>query len=227
MLFAIVSILVLAGTFLALALHRFWTTREEARSTLLYAEIAKMYFAWLALRGLQMSRRASPRAWWSSVRGLPIWREPVLEKWLDICFYGSFLYLAASGFFFGLFIPRGLFGFPLVGHVMAGGLFAVCLTIIVLFKGRDFVTVPKPASLSLSLLDPRKMGLTPARVKLWAFWLFVLAGLLLIVSALLPMMPFLQTPGQKLMFELHRYSALLAAVAAMVFAGLELFGSPA
>ena len=44
-----------------------------------------------------------------------------------ICFYGSFLYLAASGFFFAIFIPRGLFGYPLVGHVMAGGLFAVCL----------------------------------------------------------------------------------------------------
>jgi len=228
MLFTIVSILVLAGTFLGIAFHRFWTTREEARSTILYAEIAKKYSAWLALRGIQMSRKASPRAWWAYVRNLPIWREPVLERWLDICFYGSFLYLAASGFFFGIFIPRGLFGFPLVGHVMAGGLFAVCLTVIVLFKGRDFVTVPKPASLSLSLFDPRKMGITPARVKLWAFWLFVLAGFLLTVSALLPMMPFLQTPGQKLMFELHRYSALLAAVAAMVFAGLELFdGAPA
>ncbi|MCK7518551.1 MAG: hypothetical protein MZV64_12935 [Ignavibacteriales bacterium] len=34
-------------------------------------------------------------------------------------------YLAASGFFFGIFVPRGLFGFPLVGHVMAGALFAV------------------------------------------------------------------------------------------------------
>jgi len=223
MLFTIVTVLALAGAFLGIAFHRFWTTREEARSTILYAEIAKKYSAWLALRGLQMSRKASLRAWWSYIRNLPVWREPVLEKWLDICFYGSFLYLAASGFFFGIFIPRGMFGFPLVGHVMAGGLFAVCLTVIVLFKGRDFVTIPKPASLSLSLFDPRKMGLTPARVKLWAFWLFVLAGFLLTLSALLPMMPFLQTPGQKLMFELHRYSALLAAVAAMVFAGLELF----
>ena len=225
MVFTIVAILAVAGTFLGIAFHRFWTTREEAKSTILYAEVFKKFSAWLALRTVQMSRRASPKAWWLYVKGLPLWRLPVLEKWLYACFYGSFLYLAASGFFFGLFIPRGLFGYPLVGHVMAGGLFAVCLTIIVLFKGRDFISVPKPASLSLALLDPRKMGITPARVKLWAFWAFAAAGVLLTLSALLPMMPLLRTAGQRFMFEFHRYSALVSTVAAMVFAGLELFAS--
>ena len=223
MLFTIVTILVLGATFLGIAFHRFRTSREEAKSTILYAEIAKKFFAWLALRTVQMSRQASPRAWWDYVKGLPLWREPVLEKWLYVCFYGSFLYLAASGFFFAIFIPRGLFGYPLVAHVMAGALFAVCLTIIVLFKGRHFITVPKPASLSLVLLDIRKMGITPARVRLWAFWVFAVAGFLLTLSALLPMLPLLRTGGQRFMFEFHRYSALVSAVAAMVFVGLELF----
>ena len=223
MLFTIVTILVLAAAFLGIAFHRFWTTREEAKSTILYAEIVKKFFAWLALRTVQMSRRASSKAWWAYIKGLPLWREPVPEKWLSICFYGSFLYLAASGFFFGIFIPRGLFGYPLVGHVMAGALFAVCLTILVLFKGRNFIAVPKPASLSLALLDIRKMGITAARVKLWAFWIFAAAGFLLTLSALLPMLPLLRTGGQRFMFEFHRYSALLSAVAAIVFAGLELF----
>jgi hypothetical protein len=225
MLFTIVTILVLAGTFLGLAFHRFWTTREEAKSTILYAEIVKKFSAWLALRTLQMARKASPQAWWSFIKGLPLWRESALERWLYLGFYGSFLYLAASGFFFGIFIPRGLFGYPLVGHVMAGGLFAVCLTIIVLFKGRNFITAPKPASLSLILLDPRKMGITPGRVRLWAFWLFAAAGFLLTLTALLPMLPLLRTAGQKLLFELHRCSALVSAVAAIVFCGLELFAS--
>jgi hypothetical protein len=223
MLFTIVTVLVLGGAFLGLALHRFWTTREEARSTILYAEIMKKYSAWLALRTIQMSRKASPRAWWGTLKALPLWRAAPLEKCLYIGLYGSFLYLAASGFFFAIFVPRGLFGYPLVGHVMAGGLFAVCLVVVVLFKGRDFISVPKPAHLSLTLLDPRKMGITPARVRLWAFWLFVLAGFLLTLSALLPMMPLLRTSGQRFMFEFHRYSALASALAAMVFAGLELF----
>jgi hypothetical protein len=226
MLFTIITVLALAGAFLGLAFHRFWTTREEAKSTLLYAEIFKKYLAWLALRGIQMSRKASPRAWWEYVKAWPLWREPVLEKWLYIIFYGSFLYLAASGFFFAVFIPRGLFGYPLVGHVMAGGLFAVCLTIIVLFKGRNFISVPKPASLSLTLIDPRKMGITRTRVKIWAFWLFALAGTLLTVSAVLPMLPLLRTWGQEFMFECHRYSAILSSIAAMVFTGLELLEAP-
>ena len=224
MLFTIVTVLVLAATFLGIAFHRFWMTREEAKSTILYAEIIKKFFAWLALRTVQMSRRASPKAWWAYVKGLTLWREPLLEKWLDVCFYGSFLYLAASGFFFGIFIPRGLFGYPLVGHVMAGALFAVCLAIIVLFKGRDFIAVPKPASLSLALLDIRKMDITPARIRLWAFWLFVAAGFLLTLSALLPMLPLLRTGGQRFMFEFHRYSAIVSAAAAMVFVSLELLG---
>lgn len=226
MLFIIVTVLVLGATFLGLALHRFWTTRPEARSTVLYAEIARMFFAWLALRAIQMSRRASPRAWWAALKGLPLWREPAVERWLDIGLYGSFLYLAASGFFFAVFIPRGLFGYPLVAHVMAGGLFAVCLTIVVLFRGRNFIAVPKPANLSLTLLDPRRMGITAARVRLWAFWTFAAAGFLLTLSALLPMLPLLRTAGQKFMFEFHRYSALISAVGAMVFAGLELFAPP-
>jgi len=225
MLFTIVTILVVAAALLGLAFHRFRTTREEAKSTILYTEIVKKYLAWLALRAIQMSRQASPKAWWGYVKRLPLWREPILEKWLYICFYGSFLYLAASGFFYAIFIPRGLFGYPLLGHVMAGGLFAVCLVVIVLFKGRDFIAVPKPAHLSLTLLDPRKMGITAARVKLWAFWLFVLAGFLLTLSALLPMLPLLRTPGQRFMFEFHRYSALVSALAAIIFVGLEIFAA--
>ncbi len=224
MLFTIVTILSALGLIAGLSFHRFWTTREEARSTILYAEIFKKYLAWLALRTVQISRKTSPKAWWEYVKALPLWRLPVLEKWLSICFYGSFLYLAASGFFFAIFIPRGLYGYPLVGHVMAGGLFAACLTVIVIFKGRNFISIPKPASLSLTLLDPRRMGITAARVKIAAFWLFVAAGFLLTLSALLPMLPLLRTPGQKFMFEFHRYSALVSALSATAFVTLEAFG---
>jgi hypothetical protein len=180
--------------------------------------------AWLALRTIQSARQASPKAWWSTLKTLPLWRLPVLEKWLFIGFYGSFAGLAASGFFFAVFIPRGLYGYPLIGHVMAGGLFAACLTLIVIFKGRNFVSVPKPVNLSLALLDPRKMGITAARVRFAAFWLFVAAGFLLTLSALLPMLPLLRTAGQEFMFEFHRYSALASVLAALVFVGLEALG---
>ena len=225
MMFTIIVFLSALGVFAGLAFHRFWTTREEPGATILYAELLKKYAVWIALGAIQTTRRASPKNWWGAAKALPLWRRPDLEKWLFIGFYGSFAYLAASGFFFAIFVPRGLFGYPLVGHVMAGGLFAACLALIVIFKGRDFISVPKPINLSLALLDPRKMGITAARVKLAAFWLFVLAGFLLALTALLPMMPLLRTAGQKFMFEFHRYSALASLLAAMVFIGLEFFES--
>jgi len=223
MLFTIITVLSALGLFAGLTFHRFWTTREEAKSTILYAEIFKKYLAWLALRTIQSSRQASPKAWWNYLKALPLWRLPDLEKWLFIGLYGSFAYLAASGFFFAIFVPRGLFGYPLVGHVMAGGLFAACLAVIVIFKGRNFISVPKPVNLSLAVLDPRKMGITAARVRFAAFWLFVAAGFLLTLSALLPMLPLLRTPGQKFLFEFHRYSALASVLAAMIFVGLKAF----
>jgi hypothetical protein len=225
MMFTIIAFLSVIGAVAGLAFHRFWTTREEARATILYSELFKKYAAWLALRTLQSSRQASPKAWWEYAKALPLWRLPVLEKWLYIGFYSSFAYLAASGFFFAIFVPRGLYGFPLIGHVMAGGLFAACLALIVVFKGRNFISLPRPVSLSPALLDPRKMGITAARVKLAAFWLFALTGFLLALTALLPMMPLLRTSGQKFMFEFHRYSALASALAAAVYVRLEAFGA--
>jgi hypothetical protein len=226
MMFTIIVFLSVIGVVAGLTLHRFWTTREKAGATILYAELFKKYAAWLVLGTIRSAHKASPKAWWQYIKTLPLWRLPILEKWLYIGFYGSFAYLAASGFFFAIFVPRGLYGFPLVGHVMAGGLFAACLALIVIFKGRNFISVPKPVNLSLALLDPRKMGITAARVKLAAFWLFALTGFLLALTALLPMMPLLRTAGQKFMFEFHRYGALASLMAALVFVGLELFSPP-
>jgi hypothetical protein len=224
MMFTIIVFLSVIGVVAGLAFHRFWTTREEARTTVLYTELFKKYAVWFALGTIQATRKASPKNWWRAVKALPLWRFPILEKWLTIGFYGSFAYLAASGFFFAIFVPRGLYGFPLVGHVMAGGLFAACLAVIVIFKGREFISVPRPVNLSLALLDPRKLGITAARVKLAAFWLFALTGFLLALTALLPMMPLLRTAGQKFMFEFHRYSALVSALSAAVYIDLEVFG---
>ncbi|MBM3305764.1 MAG: hypothetical protein FJY79_07475 [Candidatus Aminicenantes bacterium] len=220
MLFVIITALAVAGTFLALAFHRFWTGLDKDRTNLVYVALLGQFWAWLARRSKENARKASMKAWWAYLKALPLWRLPVLEKWLFVFLYGSFLYLAASGFFFAVFVPRGLHGFPLIGHVMAGGLFAVCLTLVVVFKGRNFTSIPEPLELSLKLFDPKRLGLTAVKVKHAAFWAFILAGFLLTLSSLLPMMPLLRTPGQKLMFELHRASALASVLAAMVFAGM-------
>ena len=134
MLFTIITILSALGLFAGLAFHRFWTTREEARSTIIYVEIFKKYLAWLALRTIQSARKASPKAWWDYVKALSLWRLPDLEKWLFVGFYGSFAYLAASGFFFAIFVPRGLFqrffGLSFITRPLFKVVLAVCAFVI-------------------------------------------------------------------------------------------------
>jgi len=58
------------------------------------------------------------------------------------------------------------------------------------------------------------------------FWIFAAAGLALIVSTLLPMLPWLNTRGQVLMFETHRYAALISVLAAVTFVYLSVFDRP-
>ena len=223
MLFTIVTLLSVAGTFLGLAFHRFWTTREEARSTILYAEIVKRFLAWFALRTIQMSRKASP----AGLVGIrqepaPLAHGPSSRNGLYLGFYGELPLPRGERLLLrGLHPPRPVrlpARRPRHGRRPVRGLARPSWS-----SSRAGISspCPKPVSLSLALLDPRKMGITAARVKLWAFWLFVVAGFLLTASALLPMLPLLRTPGQRFMFEFHRYSALVSALAGLVFAGLE------
>jgi cytochrome b subunit of formate dehydrogenase len=54
------------------------------------------------------------------------------------------------------------------------------------------------------------------------FWVFAGSGLLLIVTALLMMLPWLAQPGHVRILDLHRYSALISVLSASAFAVLNL-----
>ena len=82
------------------------------------------YWGWLRER---LARLFEP--------GFPKRAIGVVEAWLKIHYPGwriwiwaalalSFCYTAASGLAFAIFVPRGLWGLPLLLHVMAGALFA-------------------------------------------------------------------------------------------------------
>jgi len=49
-----------------------------------------------------------------------------------------------------------------------------------------------------------------------SFWLFVLAGFFLILSTLGSMLPYFNFPAQILFFNLHRWSAVVSILAAML-----------
>lgn len=223
--FAIITILALLAAGLGLAYRRFRVEHPSAEGNILYAAIIRDFARWLGRRIPETLSRPAPAGWPAWIKGFRLWRLPPFEKWLLICLYGSFLYLAASGFFFAIFIERGLYGFPLVLHVVAGAFFAVCLTLIAFLRARRFAFNPGPLSLPGDLESVRKFKI-PWGARDWAkglFWVFLLGGLSLTVSALLPMLPWFPYKGQIILFGLHRWSALLTLVAAIGFADLELF----
>jgi len=223
--FTAVSLVSLAAVGLALSLHRFWHGSPEARKNLVATELSRSYLRWLGGEFRLATRKDAPRAWLAWVKGLKVWRLPAVEKWVFLVFYASFLYLAASGLLFAIFISRGLYGIPLLLHVIVGGVFAASLTLIILVKGKDYLLSPRRFSLELQALDPRSWFISVAMLQRTLFWVFAAAGFLLILTALLSMLPWLSTLGQRLVFNIHRYSALGSALAAIAFTDLALFNA--
>ncbi len=225
MTFASVSILSAIGLFLSLTLYRFTTTHPEARKNIIYSVIARKYWAWIVARILASLQKASPAKWLEFVKRTAFWSYPDLEKGLFAVFYGSFSILAGSGFFFAFFIRRGLFGYPLLIHVMAGGFFSLSLMIILILRGKNYLFKPELPEPDLSLWDLKRLRPTAVRIQNVSFWIFALSGLLLTVSAFIPMFPILRYGGLKLMFDLHRYSALAAVLSATAFGTLVSFSA--
>ncbi len=223
--FVVISILVLLAAGLAVAFRRFRVRHPSVEGNILYAAVAREFARWLGRRVPECLKAPAPGGWAAWIKGWGLWRLPLFEKWLLIGLYGSFLYLAFSGFFFAVFIPRGLFGFPLVLHVFAGAIFAVCLTAVAYLKARHYSSSPAAVSLPADLAAVRAIRIkarTPELAK-GLFWIFLAAGVSLAASALLPMLPWFHYQGQVVLFDWHRWSALISLVAAVGFADLELF----
>jgi cytochrome b subunit of formate dehydrogenase len=155
-------------------------------------------------------------------QGLRDWNQqhlvrpnPPRQRWIFLGLVLSFLYLALSGFVFALFFTGPLRGIFLMAHVSLGGLFAVCLALAVVIRARvyDFGDESHPRGAQ----DGRLLFVTRL-----LFWVFAGSGLLLIVTALLMMLPWLAQPGHVRILDLHRYSALISVLSASAFAVLNL-----
>jgi hypothetical protein len=137
--------------------------------------------------------------------------------WLFYCLWGSSAYLILSGFFFAFFVPRGLYGLPLLLHVIAGGIFAVCLCAAVFIKARDYslgsIHTPKKDAQSHR---PFLAGVTTLKVRV-LFWLITVSGFFLILTALTSMLPFFPLSTQMGLTDLHRYSALVGLLSSIAF----------
>ncbi len=203
MLFILLSVAALAGLVFLLTSLRFLASLPAAPEGRRRAFAPGPYFAWLKKRATECSKDKPLR---KMVRWFEDWTKrhyPGVRKWAFALYGLTVLYLAASGFFFAFFIPRGMFGFPLVGHVSLGAVFALGLGYVLFERGRDyrFDSGGTPAAIIESLL----------------FWGMGFFGLVLILTALLSMVPLLFAQAQGPLITIHRYAGLAFLLSAIAF----------
>ncbi|MHB8055458.1 MAG: hypothetical protein ACYDH3_09445 [Candidatus Aminicenantales bacterium] len=220
--FIVLAILTLAGLF-----FRQTSLRFKASTALPAADGRKpafklgAYFRWLwAKTGAVVSPSFFRRTWkvWNG------WAEahyPGWVKWVFLAFAAAFVYQAASGLFFAVFIRRGLFGLPLLIHVMSGGLFALGLAAVLIARARAYrfdqgESVAFPVFKNLSVEFARKV----------LFWVIAVLGLVQVATALASMLPVFTFNTQVALLMIHRWSALGLTLAAVLFFDLTLLERP-
>ena len=212
MVFIIVTVLAVLGLVFRLTFVRFLGGRDADRRAGA-PSLLREYAGWFGdgVRGLFMGDFPG-RAWTFMKTWLALnyagWRQ-----WVFWALAASFGFCVATGFAFALFTTRGMYGLPLLAHVMAGGLFAVSLAAALLLRARAYRPDADPGPETCDFCPimktlPRKLILTVL------FWIFAAAGLCLIITALASMLPYFYFRAQFPLLDLHRYGALAALLAA-------------
>jgi hypothetical protein len=216
MLFIIITVLAVLGLTFRLTFFRFLSGTPPVDKRDLPA-LAGAYGEWLGdgMRsffkpGFLIKVQVFYRTWVG--QNYPGWRQ-----WVFAALVVSFGYCAASGFFFAVFVPRGMFGIPLLGHVMAGGLFAVSLAAALILRAGAFrpdASEPEPEKCEFC---PVLKNLPKRAILTALFWMFAAAGLCLTVTALASMLPYFHYRAQMPLLEFHRYGALAALLLVMAY----------
>jgi hypothetical protein len=216
MLFIIITVLAVLGLAFRLTFFRFLSGTPSADKRDLPA-LAGAYGEWLGdgMRtffkpGFLIKVQTFYRTWVG--QNYPGWRQ-----WVFAALVLSFGYCAASGFFFAIFVPRGMFGVPLLCHVMAGGLFAISLAAALILRAGAFRPDAGDPGSEKCGFCPALKNLPKKGILTTLFWMSAAAGLCLIVSALASMLPYFHYRAQMPLFEFHRYGALADLLLVMAY----------
>ena len=153
----------------------------------------------------------------------------VLRRLIYLLALLCFVVLLITGFYPVLVYGEHLSGFLLMLHATFAPVFAACLAVLVVFwadncrfdknywpwlqrvLGREAVN-----KAGVKRYEPRPSDGLGELLRKICFWLIVLLALPVILSVVLSMFPFFGTDGQEFLLNLHRYSVLLLALAAIV-----------
>lgn len=206
---SLITIAVLLGTAFGLTFARYRARPEDDKRT---------YERWL---GAKIRALFATDTWKTSRKVLADWiaaHYPAWTKWIFFALLASFLYQAAAGIFFEIFIARGLFGLPLIGHMIGGGLFAVSLAALLLWRGRAYRLDEDEPRLFDARLRPRPRAAAGAFLTKIVFWTFAGFGFIQVATAVGSMLPVFTFATQETLLTIHRSSALGLIVTAAFFA---------
>jgi len=133
-----------------------------------------------------------------------------------------FVVLSITGFGSWLVLQKRLAGYWAMAHVTFAPVFALCMAALAVMCAHNH-RFDKTDWNFLSRIfrrttpDERPVSGGSALVMKVCFWLICMLTIPLILSIALSMFPLFGTAGQKFLFQLHRYSALLFALAAIVY----------
>ena len=145
----------------------------------------------------------------------------ILRKLVYLLVMLCFVILVFTGFYSSLVLGGRLCGYLLMVHTTAAGIFAGCLAFLVLVWAHRyrFNEDDWPWLVSLIRREAAKKKILSGSSELVqkiCFWLIAVLALPVILSIILSMFAFFGTDAQEFLLNLHRYSALLLALAAIV-----------
>ena len=148
----------------------------------------------------------------------------VFKKLVYLLALLCFCVLAVNGFFAAVVLGKSVSGYWIMLQTTAGGVFAVCVAILTVmwarrhrFNESDWPGLQRILKRIIRLKTANNIPAGKSRLgQKITFWLLVVLALPLILSMVSSMFTLFGTYWQELLLEVHRYSALLFAMAAIV-----------
>jgi cytochrome b subunit of formate dehydrogenase len=148
----------------------------------------------------------------------------VLRKLVYLLALLCFVVLAVTGFYPTLVLSEHISGYLLMIHATFAPILAICLAVLaVMWAGRCHFTcndwprfqrhVQRVTLIKSTDEKERGEGCTGQKI---AFWLIIFLALPLILSIVFSMLPYFGTYWQDLFLSIHRYTALVFALAVIV-----------
>jgi len=145
----------------------------------------------------------------------------VVRKLLYLLALLCFVVLVITGFYRPLVLGEAISGYWMVVHATFAPVFAVCLAVLAVMWAHNCRFDKNYLPWLTKLLRHETVNLPTAQkyelLRKVCFWLIIFLALPLISSVILSMFTFFGTAIQKFLLQLHRYTALVFVLVAIIY----------